>query len=287
MLASLRTTSNLDDWFESESDIRPAVRYAQNKVFFVTSDESKKHYSKLASVFRDQSSSDLLHSFIRETSWAFAPTELETDFTLDKDSPSGTSLSTMEKLELLKPLIESRENAVQVSETFENAFRRKFHPYLPFAREVTLSDPYAGHDIIRFGAERPKFLSSLLSSGAFHFELHTSVMQNSAPTPSEGRRIAEAARSLIEEIRGPHYSYSIYVYRFNSKKFHNRRLGIGFKNGGIGYMLDNSVGNLSSERFQEVNDMTMTDFKNFKMHLQGVRQGLQLLYELKSSQGEE
>lgn len=277
MLASLRATSPVEDWFDSSENIRAAVRYAQGKVFLVSS-ESRPKVKELNHMLEEHEL-DLLECLVRQSPWAKVPQSVNTDFTLGKSEPAGTTLTQIESRNLLDHFANKRLPAAGVSENFKNAFARKIGAYLPFCREVTLSDPHAGFDIVKFGEQPPKFLLNLLDTYEFHFSLHTSVPSSQSPTKGASEKIASAFQQMISERTNFQGTYSICVYKSDTRRFHNRKLGLAFNNGGIGFTLENSVGNLSRDRFMEVSDISATDFNNFRMHLNGVRQGIPLLHE--------
>jgi hypothetical protein len=277
MLASLKATTPVEDWFDSQDNIRAAVRYVQGKVFLVSS-ESRPKVRDMNNLLEEYEL-ELLQCLVRQSPWAKAPQSITTDFTLGKCEPAATTLTQIESRNLLEKLANKRLPAAGVSENFENAFERKIGVYLPFCREVTLSDPHAGFDIVRSGDKPPKFLLNLLDSHKFHFSLHTSVPSRQPQTKSEGEKIAGVFERMVSQKTMFQGTYSIYVYKSDTRRFHNRKLGLGFNNGGIGFTLENSVGNLSRERFMEVSDISTTDFNNFRMHLNGVRQGIPLLHE--------
>jgi hypothetical protein len=106
MLASLRATSPVEDWFDSQDNIRAAVRYVQGKVFLVSS-ESRPKVRDLNNLIEEYEL-ELLQCLVRQSPWAKAPQSTTTDFTLGKSEPAATTLNQIESRNLLEKFANKR-----------------------------------------------------------------------------------------------------------------------------------------------------------------------------------
>jgi hypothetical protein len=71
---------------------------------------------------------------------------------------------------------------------------------------------------------------------------------------------------------------STHVYASDTRKFHNRRLGLNFQGDGIYFVLENSVSTLSNGVFTETQNFGQLSREAFQGHLMGVKQGLRKLH---------
>ncbi len=275
MLVSVGASPSLDDWFERGENIRAAIHYARNRVLFVSEAESMDFFRAQAKLFLSERDLDAFQSLIQTAPWAKRSIESQEDFNLDSKKPNKTSLNAIEQKDLIDQLLSRRSGKINVGERPQTAFDRIVRPFLPFCRKVVLVDPYAAIDIRNRSGELT-FLDELTRGQAFDLEIHSSGVQ----TRADAEKLAQQVKRVLVDYPQFHGQFEVFIYGADSRKFHNRRLGLLFQNGGLAFQLENSLGNLSRPRFGEEQNFAPISLPSFHSHLRGVQQGLTSLAKI-------
>lgn len=280
MFVSVGTSTEFSSWFDSSDSVRGALRNAQKKVLLVSEDSAtdlRKAILDSGKKLLSQRDLDLLAAFVVNSPTAQTRAKAALDFELSGRQPGNMTLSRLDRENLIDPIIEERSDEIHLGETLDSVFGRKIDPFLPFCRSVTLVDPYAGKSIFDKG-NKIKFLEKLAINQTFDFEIHTTVPPNWAPNEEQAAKLSMAISNFFFHIQGYSGLVTTHVYASDTRKFHNRRLGLNFLGGGIYLVLENSVSTLSNGVFSEIQNFGHLSREAFQGHLMGVQQGLRKLH---------
>ncbi len=280
MLVSVGTSKDFDSWFEGNESVRAAIRNAQKKVLLVSAESAtdlRRAILDSGKKLLSQRDLDLLAAFLLNSPTAQTRTNAAVDFELSEAGPGSTTLTRLDRENLIDPIIEARSGDARLGESLDSVFRRKIDPFLPFCKSVTLVDPHAGKGIFDKGS-KIKFIEKLATNQRLDFEIHTAVPQNWAPNEEQAAKLSRAIGDFFSQVQSYSGLVSSHVYAGDTRKFHNRRLGLNFQGDGIFFALENSVPGLSHSAFTEPQNFGPLSRESFQSHLLGVQQGLKTLH---------